>query len=233
AAHYFEPPINQRYCSEILWRAGEDPQQCRSRPSQGGTKCWRHDENRRTDATAARHRWIQTALANRRNNQQIRQNNERQKQLNKSRFGFCTEILWHAGENPRQCKSRPSRGGTKCWRHDEGRLIDAKAARHQRIQTALTNRRNDQQWRQNNERQKQLDNSCIEYLQPRGRELEPDLCLRLTAANGLDIPYSGYILVYVFIAGQTIPDRVFLIIKDPPGGSRKACLLGMNIIGEM
>ncbi|GFS07996.1 hypothetical protein ElyMa_001263200 [Elysia marginata] len=85
--NYFEPVINARYCAEVLWRAGENPQQCRAKPSRGGTKCWRHDKNRRTDATAARHRRIQTVLTNRRNNQQIRQNNERQKQLNNSRFG--------------------------------------------------------------------------------------------------------------------------------------------------
>ncbi|GFR94599.1 Pol polyprotein [Elysia marginata] len=71
------------------------------------------------------------------------------------------------------------------------------------------------------------------HLQPHGRELERDLCPRLTASNGLDIQKSSYILDDVFIAGRAIPDRVFLIIKDPPGGSRKPCLLGMNIIGGM
>ncbi|GFR67611.1 hypothetical protein ElyMa_003710600 [Elysia marginata] len=85
--NYFDTAINPRYCSEVLWRAGEDPRQCRARPSRGGTKCWRHDENRRTDATAARHRRIQTALTNRRNDHQRRQDDERQKQLDNSRFG--------------------------------------------------------------------------------------------------------------------------------------------------
>ena len=72
------------------------------------------------------------------------------------------------------------------------------------------------------------------HLQPRGRDLyNQDLHLHLTAANGLEIPYSGYLLADVTIAGQVVKDRVFLIIRDPPGGSRQHCLLGMNILGEM
>ncbi|GFS07992.1 Gag-like protein, partial [Elysia marginata] len=54
--NYFEPPINARYCAEVLWRTGENPRQCRAKPSRGGTKCWRHDEGRRIDATATRQR---------------------------------------------------------------------------------------------------------------------------------------------------------------------------------
>ena len=71
------------------------------------------------------------------------------------------------------------------------------------------------------------------HLQPRGQDLQRDLHIRLSAANGLDIPYSGYLLVDVTIAGRTIRDRVFLIIRDPPGGFRQHCLLGMNVLGEM
>ena len=80
-----------------------------------------------------------------------------------------------------------------------------------------------------------ITESCYKrHLQPRGRDLyNQDLHLHLTAANGLEIPYSGYLLADVTIAGQVVKDRVFLIIRDPPGGSRQPCLLGMNILGEM
>ena len=72
------------------------------------------------------------------------------------------------------------------------------------------------------------------HLQPRGRELyNQDLHLHLTAANGLEIPYSGYLLADATIAGQVVKDRAFLIIRDPPGGSRQPCLLGMNVLGEV
>ena len=72
------------------------------------------------------------------------------------------------------------------------------------------------------------------HLQPRGCDLfNQDLHLHLAAANGLEIACSGYLLADVTIAGQVVKDRVFLIIRDPPGGSRQPCLLSMNILGEM
>ena len=71
------------------------------------------------------------------------------------------------------------------------------------------------------------------HLLPRGRDLQRDCHIQLSAANGLDIPYSGYLLVEVTIAGRTIRDRVFLIIRDSHGGFRQHCLLGMNVLGEM
>ena len=74
------------------------------------------------------------------------------------------------------------------------------------------------------------------HLQPRGRELynqDLHLHLHLAAANELEIPYSGYLLADVTIAGQVVKDRAFLIIRDPPGESRQPCLLGKNVLGEM
>ncbi|VDI48097.1 Hypothetical predicted protein [Mytilus galloprovincialis] len=60
--------------------------------------------------------------------------------------------------------------------------------------------------------------------------------LRLRAANGLDIPYVGYIEtdVYLPLFGETIKDRGILILKDSPGVNRKdsSGLIGMNIISQ-
>ena len=72
------------------------------------------------------------------------------------------------------------------------------------------------------------------HLQPRGCALyNQDLHLHLTASNGLEFPYSDYLLADVTIADQVVKDRAFLIIRDPHGGSRQPCLLGMNVLGEM
>lgn len=62
--------------------------------------------------------------------------------------------------------------------------------------------------------------------------------LGLKAANGLDIPYSGYIEVDVDILGQRILGRGVLVVMDPVNvtlQNRKAVtpgLLGMNILSE-
>ncbi|GFN95389.1 Pol polyprotein [Plakobranchus ocellatus] len=68
---------------------------------------------------------------------------------------------------------------------------------------------------------------------PRPRTEARDLCLRLTAANGLELPYTGYLVATITIAGQVIPARVFLVIKDPPRGTKQPCLLGMNVLKEI
>ena len=62
--------------------------------------------------------------------------------------------------------------------------------------------------------------------------------LGLKAANGLDIPYIGYIELEVVVLGQCISGRGVLVVKDPPNAAvkeRKAVtpgILGMNILGE-
>ena len=68
-------------------------------------------------------------------------------------------------------------------------------------------------------------------------ELHPDQSwLKLRAANGLDIPYIGYIETDVVVpsSGKTVKDRGILIVKDTPGERRKDFpgLIGMNIISE-
>lgn len=55
--------------------------------------------------------------------------------------------------------------------------------------------------------------------------------LRLTAANGLDIPYIGYLELEIETMGLKIPDCGFLVVKDPPN-SETAVIIGMNIISR-
>uniref|UniRef100_A0A3B1IG97 Gypsy retrotransposon integrase-like protein 1 n=1 Tax=Astyanax mexicanus TaxID=7994 RepID=A0A3B1IG97_ASTMX len=60
--------------------------------------------------------------------------------------------------------------------------------------------------------------------------------LGLKAANGLDIPYTGYIELSVVVLGQHIPERGVLIVKDPEHvvlRDRKSAtpgILGMNVL---
>ena len=68
--------------------------------------------------------------------------------------------------------------------------------------------------------------------------VQPGSWLTLTAANGLQIPYCGYVELDVEIAGRFIPKMGVLIIKDPADAySQKQKetvpgLLGMNVIGR-
>lgn len=56
--------------------------------------------------------------------------------------------------------------------------------------------------------------------------------LQLRAANGLDIPYLGYLELRVKLCGKVIDNCGVLVVKDPPGGmhSQVPGVLGMNII---
>ncbi len=57
----------------------------------------------------------------------------------------------------------------------------------------------------------------------------------MKAANGLDIPYVGYLELDVQVFGRTIPGRGILVVKDPLNISQQDAvpgLLGMNVIGE-
>lgn len=51
------------------------------------------------------------------------------------------------------------------------------------------------------------------------------------AANGLVIPYIGYIEVDLKVCGKVIPKRGVLILKDSNGSSCPG-LIGMNVIKE-
>lgn len=57
--------------------------------------------------------------------------------------------------------------------------------------------------------------------------------LKLTAANGLDIPYLGYLELEVETMGRKIPNCGFLVVKDPPTVLHPvSCIIGMNIISQ-
>lgn len=59
--------------------------------------------------------------------------------------------------------------------------------------------------------------------------------LQLRAANGLEIPYTGYVELTVEVLGKVIPQRRWLVVKDPPGQSSLLAVpgvLGMNGIRE-
>lgn len=54
-----------------------------------------------------------------------------------------------------------------------------------------------------------------EHLADIGNNIHPAFeWLKITAANGLDIPYIGYVELDVETMGLTIPERGFLIVKD-------------------
>lgn len=76
-----------------------------------------------------------------------------------------------------------------------------------------------------------------QYLMPQTNEqLKSCTWLQLTAANGLDIPYLGYVELDVEVLGAVLPQMGILVVKDPPDPAsqqRKTVvpgLLGMNII---
>ncbi|KAL7878193.1 hypothetical protein SRHO_G00048360 [Serrasalmus rhombeus] len=57
--------------------------------------------------------------------------------------------------------------------------------------------------------------------------------LQLRAANGLEIPYVGYVELLVEVLGKLFPDRGWLVVKDPPGSAGSVAVpgvLGMNVI---
>lgn len=60
--------------------------------------------------------------------------------------------------------------------------------------------------------------------------------LQLKAANGLDIPYRGYLELDVEILVKVFPSMGILVVQDPPGLALKAGkdtvqgLVGMNVL---
>ena len=79
-----------------------------------------------------------------------------------------------------------------------------------------------------------------EHFRPQGKTLLPTGdWLRLTAANGLEIPYVGYLELDVEALGVMIPRRGILVVKSPASHEarqRKKIipgLIGMNIIAQL
>jgi hypothetical protein len=59
--------------------------------------------------------------------------------------------------------------------------------------------------------------------------------LRITAANGLEIPYLGYFEADVEVKGRVIKDRGIVVKKDGPeaGGLEVDMVLGTNVLREL
>lgn len=73
----------------------------------------------------------------------------------------------------------------------------------------------------------------LQHFQSWGQErLQSCNWLTLRAANGLAIPYVGYLELDVDLCGISVPQCGVLVVKDPPGGvsSQVPGILGMNII---
>ena len=73
----------------------------------------------------------------------------------------------------------------------------------------------------------------------RSKLLDTNQWLTLTAANGLEIPYIGYLELDFEAQGVTILQRGILVVRDPPDPQSRARkeavpgLIGMNIIQRM
>ena len=79
-----------------------------------------------------------------------------------------------------------------------------------------------------------------EHFRPQGKTLLPTGdWLRLTAANGLEIPYVGYLELDVEALGVMIPQRGILVVKSPASQEarqrkkKNPGLIGMNIITQL
>jgi hypothetical protein len=73
------------------------------------------------------------------------------------------------------------------------------------------------------------------WMKGKNHGLRSDTCMRLTAANGLTIPYCGYFLTDVCVAGYTLRQVGVFVTKDnlETNVSTLPCLLGMNILGQL
>ncbi|KAL0154049.1 hypothetical protein M9458_050649 [Cirrhinus mrigala] len=78
-----------------------------------------------------------------------------------------------------------------------------------------------------------------QYLQPQLQfQLQPCQWLKLKAANGLDIPYLGYLETTIGILGKTLPKMGILVVKNSSDFATQSRreqvpgLLGMNIISS-
>ena len=63
-------------------------------------------------------------------------------------------------------------------------------------------------------------------------KLQPCQWLQLQAANGLPIPYLGYVELEVTLCGRSLPECGLLVVKDPPAGGspHSPGILGMNVL---
>lgn len=79
-----------------------------------------------------------------------------------------------------------------------------------------------------------ITESCfLQNFEPWGQDrLQSCQWLQLRAANGLDIPYIGYMELDVELCGRLVSNCGVLVVRDPPGGlcSRVPGVLGMNVL---
>uniref|UniRef100_A0A3B5PZG8 Gypsy retrotransposon integrase-like protein 1 n=1 Tax=Xiphophorus maculatus TaxID=8083 RepID=A0A3B5PZG8_XIPMA len=75
----------------------------------------------------------------------------------------------------------------------------------------------------------------IEFFEPWGEErLRACHWLQLKAANGLPIPYIGYLEVSIELCGKLVPHCGVLVVRNPPdsGSASVPGVLGMNVINK-
>ena len=75
----------------------------------------------------------------------------------------------------------------------------------------------------------------LQHFEPWGQDrLRSCHWLRLSAANGLPIPYVGYIELDVELCGKSVSKCGVLIVKDPPNmpASQAPGVLGMNVLSR-
>ncbi|XP_035996571.1 uncharacterized protein LOC118563987 [Fundulus heteroclitus] len=75
----------------------------------------------------------------------------------------------------------------------------------------------------------------IEFFEPWGEErLRACHWLQLKAANGLPIPYIGYLEVSIELCGKLMPHCGVLVVRNPPDSSSASVpgVLGMNVINK-
>lgn len=80
-----------------------------------------------------------------------------------------------------------------------------------------------------------ITESCFRSgFEPWGQDqLQSCRWLQLRAANGLEIPYIGYIELDVELCGRIVSKCGILVVRDPPGGgSSIPGILGMNILSR-
>lgn len=61
---------------------------------------------------------------------------------------------------------------------------------------------------------------------------QPCNWLELTAANGCDMPYVGFVELDVTVLGQVVPQWGILVVRDLPRSGGVKGALGMNVIQE-
>lgn len=81
-----------------------------------------------------------------------------------------------------------------------------------------------------------ITESCfVQHFVPWGQDrLRSCQWLQLRAANGLDIPYIGYVELDVELCGRLVSNSGVLVVRDPPGGlcTKVPGILGMNILSR-